>query len=157
MADFTECQDPYFFVRIFKELDGLDISILVNNVGISNIGYFHEIPDKRILNEINVNIIPMTMMSHNIIPQMLKRKHRSAIINISSFSAEHPIPYVSNYSATKVYNDFFSRAIEMEYHDPEGAKQFKTFATIIVFLAIFGVVLFNKFVMGKVLHKIVHS
>ena len=115
MADFTECQDPYFFVRIFKELDGLDISILVNNVGISNIGYFHEIPDKRILNEINVNIIPMTMMSHNVIPQILKRKHRSAIINISSFSAEHPIPYVSNYSATKVYNDFFSRAIEMEY------------------------------------------
>jgi hypothetical protein len=30
------------------------------------------------------------------------------------------------------------------------------FATIIVFVAIFGVVLFNKFVMGKVLHIFVH-
>ena len=67
------------------------------------------------LNEINVNIVPMTMMSHFMIPRMLKRKERSAIVNISSFSAEHPIPYVSTYSATKVYNDFFSRAIQMEY------------------------------------------
>lgn len=113
VADFTECQDPYFFTKIFKELEGLNISILVNNVGISNMGHFHEISDKRIINEINVNIIPMTMMSHYMIPHMLKRKQRSAIVNISSFSAEHPIPYVSNYSATKVYNDFFSRAVEM--------------------------------------------
>lgn len=67
------------------------------------------------MNEINVNIVSMAMMSHHMIPLMLKRKQRSAIVNISSFSAEHPIPYVSNYSATKVYNDFLSRAIEMEY------------------------------------------
>ena len=91
----------------------MDVSILVNNVGISNIGFFHEIADKRIINEINVNIVTMAMMSHHMIGRMLKRKQRSAIVNISSFSAEHPIPYVSNYSATKVYNDFFSRAIEM--------------------------------------------
>lgn len=47
----------------------------------------------------------------------------------------------------------------MKQHDPESkkAEHFKTFATIIVFLAMFGVVLFNKFVMGKVLHKIVHK
>ena len=46
----------------------------------------------------------------------------------------------------------------MEHRDPssEIAKKFKIFATIIVFLSIFGVVLFNKFIMGKVLHKIVH-
>jgi len=85
----------------------------VNNVGISNIGYFHSIADKRIMNEINVNIISMTMMSHYMIPLMLKRQHRSAIINISSFSAEHPIPYIANYSASKSYNDIFSRTIEM--------------------------------------------
>ncbi len=88
------------------------LDILVNNVGISNIGNFHEIPDKRILNEVNVNVLAMTMMTHCMLPKMLNRKHRSAIINVSSFSAEHPIPYISTYSSTKVYNDFFSRAIE---------------------------------------------
>lgn len=33
---------------------------------------------------------------------------------------------------------------------------FKIFATFIVFVAIFGVIFFNKFVMGKVLHFFVH-
>lgn len=33
---------------------------------------------------------------------------------------------------------------------------FTIFATVIVFFAIFGVLMFNKFVMGKVLHKFVH-
>ena len=42
------------------ELKGLDVSILVNNVGISNIGVFHEIPSKRIANELIINIYPMT-------------------------------------------------------------------------------------------------
>lgn len=53
----------------------------------------------------------------------------------------------------------FISAIEMEYHDPDSevAHRFKIFATIIVFVAIFGVVLFNKFIMSKVLHKIVHD
>lgn len=33
---------------------------------------------------------------------------------------------------------------------------FSMFAAFIVFFALFGVVLFNKFVMGNVLHKFVH-
>lgn len=46
----------------------------------------------------------------------------------------------------------------MEHHNPNDphAKQDKIFATIIVFVALFGVILFNKFIMGKVLHKFVH-
>ena len=57
----------------------------------------------------------MVLLSHYIIPKMLERGPRSAIINISSFSAEHPIPYASTYSATKAFNNFFSQALEMEY------------------------------------------
>ena len=54
--------------------------------------------------------------------------------------------------------NLFVHAMELEYHNPNdpAAKSKKTFATIIVFVAIFGVVLFNKFVMGKVLHYFVH-
>jgi len=46
----------------------------------------------------------------------------------------------------------------MEYHaiDVQKAHGFKIFATVVVFIAMFGIVLFNKFVMGQVLHKIVH-
>ncbi len=53
----------------------------------------------------------------------------------------------------------FISAIEMEHHatDLSKAKHFKIFATIMVYVAIFGVVLFNKFVMGRVLHSFVHG
>ncbi len=46
----------------------------------------------------------------------------------------------------------------MQENDPTNLKagSFKAFATFIVFVALFGVVLFNKFVMGNVLHKFVH-
>ena len=57
----------------------------------------------------------MVMMTNNMIPYMLKRDHRSAIINVSSFAAENPVPYVSTYSATKAFNDFFSKAVGLEY------------------------------------------
>lgn len=56
-------------------------------------------------------------MSNYAIPHMLKRERRSAIINVSSFAAEQPSPYVSNYSATKSFVDSFSRALSLEYSD----------------------------------------
>lgn len=74
-------------------------------------GYVHEIPDQRLLNEITINCVPLVLMSNYAIPHMLKREKRSAIINVSSFSAEHPVPYVSNYSATKAFGDAFSKAM----------------------------------------------
>jgi len=43
VADFTNSDKDDFFRTIGTHLEGLDVSILVNNVGISNIGNFHEI------------------------------------------------------------------------------------------------------------------
>ena len=59
----------------------------------------------------------MVFMSNYIIPYMLKREKKNAIINVSSIAGEHAIPYISTYSATKAFNDFFSRSIGMEYPD----------------------------------------
>lgn len=56
-------------------------------------------------------------MSNYAIPHMLRRDKRSAIINVSSFSAEHPCPYVTNYSATKAFVDSFSQALSLEYEN----------------------------------------
>ena len=52
-------------------------------------------------------------MSNYALPYMLKREKKSAIINVSSFAAEHPPPYVSNYAATKSFVDSFSRALSL--------------------------------------------
>ncbi len=52
----------------------------------------------------------------------------------------------------------FLKALSMEEENPGNsqATAFKMFATFIVFAAILCVILFNKFVMGNVLHKFVH-
>ena len=46
-------------------------------------------------------------------PVLIKRK-KSGILNVSSFSGIHPIPFNSVYSATKAYNDVLSRALSFE-------------------------------------------
>ena len=77
MADFLKSGNPGFFGNIFESLKSKGIlnnmSILVNNVGISNMGYLHEITDQRLLDEITVNCIPIVLMSNYAVPHMLKR------------------------------------------------------------------------------------
>jgi len=41
-----------------------------------------------------------------------RKKNKSGIINISSMSAIVPSPYISVYSATKAFDNFFSQALE---------------------------------------------
>ena len=48
---------------------------------------------------------------------MLKRNQRSAIVNLSSYSATNPLPFISLYSGTKGFNDALSRALAEEYSE----------------------------------------
>lgn len=73
VADFTQSQSEGFFERIMQQLEGKDISMLINNVGISNVGRLHEVAPQRLMNEINVNVVSMTMMTRYIVPLMLQR------------------------------------------------------------------------------------
>ena len=47
----------------------------------------------------------------------MKIRKRGAIINIASIAAFEVQPYVTMYSATKAYIDFFSRGLSYEYSD----------------------------------------
>jgi short-subunit dehydrogenase len=78
-------------------------------------GKFHEISSQSVKDEINVNVLPISLLTHELLPKMLKRELRSAIINLSSVAGENPIPHISGYSASKAYGDFLSQALELEY------------------------------------------
>jgi 17beta-estradiol 17-dehydrogenase / very-long-chain 3-oxoacyl-CoA reductase len=102
VADFAEGKEIYDSIR--KEIQILDIGILVNNVGM-----MYEFPnDVDQINEnllwqiINVNVGACTMLSRMVIPQM-KLKRRGMIVNISSGSECQPSPLMAVYGATKVY------------------------------------------------------
>ena len=53
-------------------------------------------------------------MTSIVLPGMSERK-KGAIINVSSASGALPTPFLSLYSATKSFVDFFSEAVKVEY------------------------------------------
>ncbi|KAJ0173154.1 hypothetical protein K1T71_011330 [Dendrolimus kikuchii] len=117
-ADFSE--DDNIYENIEKEISGLEIGTLVNNVGISYTypEYFCELPDWDKLSSslIRVNIVSLTKITHMVLPGMVRRG-RGIVINIGSASSMIPSPLLTVYAATKAYVDKFTEGLEMEYDD----------------------------------------
>ncbi|KAK1161578.1 very-long-chain 3-oxoacyl-CoA reductase-B-like [Acipenser oxyrinchus oxyrinchus] len=106
------------YQTIEKGLAGLEIGVLVNNVGISYSypEYFLDVPDldNMISNMISINVTSVCQMTRLVLPGMVERS-KGAILNISSASGMYPVPLLTLYSSTKAFVDFFSRAVHAEY------------------------------------------
>lgn len=92
----------------------IDVSLLVNNVGICNTDEFHRLGTERIIEEINVNCVSSACLTSVLLPGMMQRPLRSGIINVSSFLGTTASPYLSNYSGTKGYVNMLSKGINLE-------------------------------------------
>ncbi|XP_007429327.1 very-long-chain 3-oxoacyl-CoA reductase isoform X1 [Python bivittatus] len=118
VADFGNRENIYSNIK--AGLEGLEIGILVNNVGASYDypEYFLEIPDldNKIDMLININIISMCKMTQLVLPRMVERS-KGIIINVSSMSGVIPFPFLNLYSASKAFQSFFSQALGVEYKD----------------------------------------
>ena len=113
VADFKNSSKNNFMLNIKEKLENLDIAILVNNVGTSDMKNIDEWSPEEISDIINVNCTSMAGLTSVLLPSMKQRK-KSAIINLSSFLGSSPAPYVSLYSATKAFNTLFSESISLE-------------------------------------------
>ncbi|KAG8440154.1 hypothetical protein GDO86_006089 [Hymenochirus boettgeri] len=116
-TDFTGGSEIY--EPINDALKGLDIGILVNNVGIKvpdHPARFLDVPDisKVIENMANCNMLSVMQMTRLVLPHMLKKK-KGVIINLSSEVGKRPYPMTLLYSITKAFVDFFSRGLHLEY------------------------------------------
>ena len=79
-------------------------------MGLGRFQYFDESVrnENDINNIINCNIVSLTKMTAIVLPGMVERK-KGVIINNASGAGRTPIPFITVYSATKAYVDFFSR------------------------------------------------
>ncbi|XP_066494193.1 very-long-chain 3-oxoacyl-CoA reductase-like [Tiliqua scincoides] len=114
--DFTEGSESYEPIR--DALQGLEIGILVNNVGMTiplPLHFLH-LPgiDKYIPDLVNCNILSTLKMTQIILPQMVARK-KGIVINISSILARRPMPLHQIYAASKTFLDLFARGLDREY------------------------------------------
>ncbi|XP_020783115.2 very-long-chain 3-oxoacyl-CoA reductase-B [Boleophthalmus pectinirostris] len=114
-ADFSSVD---IYSNIEDGLRGLEIGVLVNNVGISYSypEFFLRIPNLNsfIDTMVNINIVSVCQMTRIVLPQMVDRK-KGAILNLSSASGMHPLPLLTVYSASKAFVDYFSQGLQAEY------------------------------------------
>ncbi|XP_072452993.1 17-beta-hydroxysteroid dehydrogenase type 3 isoform X1 [Notamacropus eugenii] len=112
-ADFTK-DDIYENIK--ENLQGLEIGILVNNVGMfhSFPCIFHSGPNE-VQNMIHCNISSVVKMTQLLLRDMEKRK--GLVLNISSGAGRFPWPLCSVYSSAKAFVYTFSRALQVEYKE----------------------------------------
>ncbi|RTG89337.1 17beta-estradiol 17-dehydrogenase / very-long-chain 3-oxoacyl-CoA reductase [Schistosoma bovis] len=118
----TRITDVY--QRIQEAIDQLSsIACLVNNVGMGPPKFdYYTTTDYMSINFIKnivfCNTLPIAIMTHIVLPKMLKQPTNGmAIINIGSYSGYRPFPLLSLYSATKSFVNQLSRSISNENYD----------------------------------------
>lgn len=114
-VDFVDCGTLQFFEKIYEEVRNLDISILINNVGLDYPEGFLDTDEQKLLNLVKVNCIPSVFLCRKIMPKMRMRSKRSLVLNISSASGTFAQPYTVGYCASKAFVDFFTRALALEF------------------------------------------
>ena len=93
-----------------------DIDILVNNVGIGGTKSFSEASAHYIERIIKLNVMPPSLLTHQLLPNLMQRK-KAYILNVSSLAAFSPIGYKTVYPASKAFVRSFSRGLHEELKD----------------------------------------
>ncbi|CAF3725884.1 unnamed protein product [Rotaria sp. Silwood1] len=116
-VELAKREDSSIYSTIREEIRGLDIGVLINNVGMS-----YEYPEcfdkvddneKFLNNMIRCNVDSVANLTQIILPDMIKKK-RGLIVNVSSISGRRPTPLLDLYSGTKGFIDLFSRSLAAE-------------------------------------------
>lgn len=138
VIDFTECGKVSFWEeRFMPALAGLDISVLVCNVGINDTEHFEQTTPQGLVDLVNVNLTSQMLAIRYLLPQLIARTttapveprgeevrnepHRhSAVISVSSaVCCQRPLEFIGPYCATKAANDMLSNSL---YHEFRGSR-----------------------------------
>ncbi|MGH1393833.1 MAG: SDR family NAD(P)-dependent oxidoreductase [Trichormus sp.] len=101
--------------EIFTELqkEGIQVDVLVNNVGFGTYGLFNETNLNDELEMLQVNLVCLTHLTKLFLKNMVKQGD-GKILNVASSAAFQPGPLMAVYFATKAYVLSFSEALANE-------------------------------------------
>jgi len=89
------------------------IDILVNNAGIVDITPLEDVPDSRVRNVIEINLLVPIQLTRAVIG-MFKRRQAGVIVNVNSAGGKRPVPQHTIYCASKYGLNGFLEALKLE-------------------------------------------
>ena len=92
---------------------GLTVDILVNNAGLGQYGAFQTNNIEQEMSQVRVNCEAVVHLSRLFVPRMVERR-RGWVLILASTASFQPIPYISTYAATKVFDRFFALGLAAE-------------------------------------------
>lgn len=111
-GDVSKLEDIERFVEIVN-INWDRIDLLINNAGVVSASALEDISDKDIINQININLTGLILLTKKALPLLLKSEE-AALINISSGLGYIAKPFYSVYAATKAGVRHFSEAMRRE-------------------------------------------
>jgi hypothetical protein len=111
----ADLNDPAAPQKIYDATEGagLTVEILINNAGLGQYGAFIQSEVAQELSQVRVNCEAMVRLSRLFVPRMVKRR-RGWVLILASTASFHPVPYISTYAATKVFDRFFALGLAAE-------------------------------------------
>ena len=111
----ADLNDPAAPQQIYDATDGagLSVDILVNNAGLGQYGAFYQSPTEQELSQVRVNCEAVVRLSQLFVPRMVERR-RGWVLVVASTASFQPVPYITTYAATKVFDRFFALGLAAE-------------------------------------------
>ncbi|HTJ29538.1 MAG TPA: SDR family oxidoreductase [Acidobacteriaceae bacterium] len=142
----ADLMDPAAPRAIFDATEGAGIAVdvLVNNAGLGQYGYMHSSNVEQELGQIRVNCEAAVALARLFVEKMVERR-RGWVMMLASTASFQPVPFLTTYAATKVFDRYFALglaeevapfgvrvtalcpgATESEFFDIAGASKFRT-------------------------------
>jgi hypothetical protein len=111
----ADLNDPEAPQQIYDATEGagLSVEILVNNAGLGQFSAFYKSPVEQELSQVRVNCEAVVRLSRLFVPRMVERR-RGWVLILASTASFQPVPYITTYAATKVFDRFFALGLAAE-------------------------------------------
>ena len=110
-ADLSRSEDVD---RLAAAVSDLDVAVLVNNAGVGYSGAFAKQDTERLRAMVEVNCAAPVRLTSRLLPALLAREGKSAIVFSGSIAGRQPLPLHGLYGATKAFDLLLGEALAVE-------------------------------------------